>query len=578
MLASQQLLATVKEPPADAEVNSHRLMLRAGLIRQVAAGVYDWLPTGVRILRRVENIVRAEMNRAGAQEVLLPMVQPAELWRQSGRWEQYGKELLRLADRHRRDFCLGPTHEEIITTLVKNELRSYRQLPMNFYQIQTKFRDEIRPRFGVLRGREFIMKDAYSFDLTRADLQRSYDLMYKTYCAIFDRLGLTYRAVAADSGQIGGDVSHEFHVLADSGEDAIAYDPAGDYAANVELTPAPVPANPRAAPREELRLADTPNTKTIDALVQGFKIPIEKTIKTLVVKAAAKNTAGVAGHNLIALLVRGDHELNAAKAEKLPQVASPLRMADKDEIYQAIGAGAGSLGPVNLPIPFIADHTVAAMADFAAGANAEDKHYFGINWARDVALTEVADLRKVVDGDPSPGGGKLTVARGIEVGHIFQLGDKYSRALGATVLDENGASVELQMGCYGIGVTRVIAAAIEQHHDDKGIIWPAAIAPYHIVICPLGHQRDAQVKTAAHELHDALAAAGLEVLLDDRDERPGVMFADSELLGIPHRLVIGAKSLARGVAEYQPRTGDGARDIKLAEAVDIMLKLCTAEN
>ena len=569
MLASQRLLGTLKEIPADAEIVSHQLMLRAGLIRRVAAGIYNWLPTGVNVLRKVERIIREEMNRSGAQEVLLPAVQPAELWQASGRWEEYGPELLRFDDRHGRDFCFGPTHEEVITTLVKNELRSYRQLPANFYQIQTKFRDEIRPRFGVMRGREFIMKDAYSFGADRASLQQVYDLMHQTYCAIFDRLGLRYRAVVADSGSIGGDTSHEFHVLADSGEDAIVFSSVGDYATNLEMAEAPAPAEGRPAATEEMRLVDTPDTKTIKALVENFGLPVEKTIKTLVVEASRES-----GHDLIALLVRGDHELNAVKAEKLAQVASPLRMADEVEIRAAIGAGPGSLGPVNLPVPFIADRSVACMADFGAGANIEDKHYFGINWERDLPAPEVADLRNIVDGDPSPDGkGILSIARGIEVGHIFQLGTKYSKALGATVLDEDGRAVEMEMGCYGIGVTRVIAAAIEQHHDEKGIIWPDAIAPYDAAIVPIGFNRSDKIKQAALNLHAQLQRAGFEVLLDDRSERPGVMFADIELIGIPHRLVVGERGLEKGAVEYRHRATGAEREIPMDSLVQTLLEL-----
>ena len=574
MLTSQRLLGTLKEVPADAEIVSHRLMLRAGLIRRVAAGIYNWLPTGINVLRKVERIIREEMNRSGAQEVLLPAVQPAELWRESGRWEAYGAELLRFSDRHQRDFCLGPTHEEVITTLVKNELRSYRQLPANFYQIQTKFRDEIRPRFGVMRGREFIMKDAYSFGIDRASLQQAYDLMHQTYCAIFDRMGLQYRAVVADSGSIGGDTSLEFHVLADSGEDAVVFSSLGDYATNLEMAAAPPPAQTRPAPAEDLRLVDTPDTKTIAALVEKFALPIEKTIKTLVVEASAETESG---HKLIALLVRGDHELNAVKAAALPQVASPLRMADEGEIRDAIGAGFGSLGPLKLPIPCVADHSVAVMADFGAGANVEDQHYFGINWERDLPLPEVADIRNVVEGDPSPDGrGVLTIARGIEVGHIFQLGAKYSNAMGATVLDEAGNSVEMQMGCYGIGVTRVVAAAIEQHHDDKGIIWPDAIAPYDIAIVPIGFERSEKVKQAALDLHDRLCESGFDVLLDDRNERPGVMFADMELIGIPHRLVVAERGLENGVVEYKHRATGAEREIAIASLAETLLELKSA--
>ena len=580
MLTSQRLLGTLKEVPADAEIVSHQLMLRAGLIRQVAAGIYNWLPTGINVLRKVERIIREEMNRAGAQEVLLPTVQPAELWRESGRWEEYGPELLRLKDRHQRDFCLGPTHEEVITTLLKNEIRSYRQLPANFYQIQTKFRDEIRPRFGVMRGREFIMKDAYSFGVDRAALQQTYDQMYRTYCAIFDRMGLRYRAVVADSGSIGGDTSHEFHVLADSGEDAIAFSTQSDYATNLEMAEAPAPTGGRAKPCEALRLVDTPGIKTIRALVEEFDLPVDKTIKTLVVKASPHSEqSGQSAPALIALLVRGDHTLNAVKAEKLPGVASPLQMAGEAEIRAAIGAGPGSLGPLNLPIPFIADHSVAAMVDFGAGANIQDKHYFGINWERDLPAPMAADLRNVVEGDPSPDGkGTLTIARGIEVGHIFQLGTKYSRALGAAVLDEDGRAVEMEMGCYGIGVTRVVAAAIEQHHDDKGILWPDAIAPYHIAIVPIGFKRSAPVQQAALDLHDQLQRAGFDVLLDDRDERPGVMFADLELIGVPHRLVVGERGLKKGVIEYRHRTTGAEREIPTDALVQTLLEQTDLKN
>ena len=577
MRTSQLLLATLKETPADAEVISHQLMLRAGLIRQVAAGIYNWLPMGMRVLHKVQQIIRQEMDRAGAQEVLLPGVQPAELWRESGRWEQYGPELLRLQDRHSREFCLGPTHEEIITTLVKNEVRSYRQLPLNFYQIQTKFRDEIRPRFGVMRGREFIMKDAYSFHTDQASLQETYDVMYQTYCTIFDRLGLRYRAVTADSGSIGGDTSHEFHVLADSGEDAIAFSTTSGYAANIDLAEAVAPQAKRSPPSRdmtrEMTLVDTPNLITIANLVEQFDIPIEKTIKTLVVKASAQH-ARLREQPIVALLIRGDHQLNALKAEKLDAVARPLKMAEESEIRAAIGAGPGSLGPVNLPIAFIADHSVAAMSDFAAGANIEDKHYFGINWERDVPLGVVADIRNIVEGDPSPDGkGVLTIARGIEVGHIFQLGTKYSNAMGATVVDEAGKAVEMAMGCYGIGVTRVIAAAIEQNHDDQGIIWPDSIAPFDIALVPIGMRKSASVKDKVEEIYSQLENAGFDVLLDDRNERPGVMFADMELIGIPHRLVVGERSLERGVVEYQHRATGTAKEFALGTLIKALSNL-----
>ncbi|WP_423908760.1 proline--tRNA ligase [Candidatus Spongiihabitans sp.] len=577
MRTSQLLLATLKETPADAEVVSHQLMLRAGLIRQVAAGIYNWLPMGMRVLHKVQQIIRQEMDRAGAQEVLLPGVQPAELWRESGRWEQYGPELLRLQDRHSREFCLGPTHEEIITTLVKNEVRSYRQLPLNFYQIQTKFRDEIRPRFGVMRGREFIMKDAYSFHTDQASLQETYDVMYQTYCTIFDRLGLRYRAVTADSGSIGGDTSHEFHVLADSGEDAIAFSTTSGYAANIDLAEAVAPQAKRSPPSRdmtrEMTLVDTPNLRTIANLVEQFDIPIEKTIKTLVVKASAQH-AKLREQPIVALLVRGDHQLNALKAEKLDAVARPLKMAEESEIRAAIGAGPGSLGPVNLPIAFIADHSVAAMSDFAAGANIEDKHYFGINWGRDVSPGMVADIRNIVEGDPSPDGkGTLTIARGVEVGHIFQLGTKYSNAMGATVVDEAGKAVEMAMGCYGIGVTRVIAAAIEQNHDDQGIIWPDSIAPFDIALVPIGMRKSASVKDKVEEIYSQLENAGFDVLLDDRNERPGVMFADMELIGIPHRLVVGERSLERGVVEYHHRATGTEKEFALGTLIKALSNL-----
>ena len=569
MRTSKLLLATLKETPTDAEVISHKLMLRAGLIRGVAAGIYSWLPMGMRVLNKVEAIVREEMDRAGAQQVLLPGVQPAELWNVSGRWQEYGPELLRMKDRHGRDFCLGPTHEEVITSLVRNEIRSYRQLPMNFYQIQTKFRDEIRPRFGVMRGREFIMKDAYSFHTTQASLQETYDVMYGTYCAIFDRLGLRYRAVAAHSGSIGGDTSHEFHVLADSGEDAIAFSSDGQYAANIDLAEAVAPKAKRGPAEQEMVLVDTPDVRTIADLVERFNLPIEKNIKTLVVEASDQCETTV-----VALLVRGDHELNPIKAEKLCQVASPLKMADKEVIRDVIGAGPGSLGPVNLPIPFIIDRSVAAMSDFGAGANVDDKHYFGINWDRDVTPGEVADIRNVVEGDPSPdGNGTITIARGVEVGHIFQLGTKYSKTMNATVLNESGRSVEMTMGCYGIGVTRVIAAAIEQNHDDRGIIWPESIAPFQVAIVPVGIRKSDSVRNTVDALYHELQQAGFEVLLDDRDERPGVMFADIELLGIPHRVTVGQRGLERGIVEYHHRASGRDENVPVESLVHTLTGL-----
>ena len=558
MRTTQFPLNTLKESPSDAEIISHQLMLRAGLTRKLAAGLYTWLPMGLRVLRKVERIVREEMNKAGALEVLMPSVQPSELWQESGRWEQYGPELLRITDRHNRDFCYGPTHEEIITELARNELRSYKQLPINYYQIQTKFRDEIRPRFGIMRAREFLMKDAYSFHLDQESLQQTYDQMYQAYSNIFSRCGLDFRPVAADTGSIGGSASHEFHVLADSGEDAIAFSTESDFAANVELAEAVAPDQERAAPSAEMRLVDTPDAKTIQELVDQFELPIEKTVKTLVVAASEEIDA-----DLVALLVRGDHELNEIKAEKLPEVAEPIRFAEEEEIRNTISAGPGSLGPVKLSIPVIADRSVAVMSDFSAGANEDGKHYFDINWERDVDLPQIADLRNVQEGDTSPDGkGNLTIARGVEVGHIFQLGQKYSSAMKCEVLDENGKAVTTTMGCYGIGVSRVVAAAIEQNHDDKGIVWPAALAPFHVAIVPMRMDKSEVVREAAENLEKELTAAGIDVLFDDRDARPGVMFADIELLGIPHRVVIGEKSLADGKVEYRARQESENRFIK----------------
>lgn len=549
MRASRYLLATVKETPADAVVISHQLMLRAGMIRKLASGLYSWLPTGLRVLQKVEQIIREEMNNAGAQEVLMPVTQPIDLWDESGRASNFGPELLRFTDRHGNGFCLGPTHEEVITDLARNELHSYKQLPMNFYQIQTKFRDETRPRFGVMRSREFIMKDAYSFHLDHASLEDTYQIMYDAYCRIFDRLGLNYRAVAADTGSIGGSGSHEFHVLAQSGEDAIAFSDSSSYAANVELAEA-IAEGERAAPEKPLQLQDTPDAKTIADLVSQFQLPIERTVKTLVVAASE-----AAGGGLIALLVRGDHELNELKAEKLPQVAAPLRFATDEEIWEAIGAGPGSLGPLNLPIPCLADRSVAVMSDFAAGANIDGKHYFGINWERDLPLPDTADLRDVVEGDPSPDGqGRLTIKRGIEVGHIFQLGTKYSEALKATVLDENGKSLPMPMGCYGIGVTRVVAAAIEQNFDERGIIWPEAIAPFQIALIPVNLKKSPRERELCEQLYQQLTEAGFEVLYDDREkERLGVKLSDAELIGIPHRVVVAERGLDDNTVEYRAR-------------------------
>jgi prolyl-tRNA synthetase len=567
MRASQLLIATLKETPADAEVISHQLMLRAGMIRRLTSGLYTWLPLGLRTLRKVETIVREEMNNAGAQEVLMPAVQPAELWQESGRWEEYGPELLRLKDRHARDYCVGPTHEEVITDLVRKEIASYKQLPINFYQIQTKFRDEIRPRFGVMRSREFIMKDAYSFHLDETSLKETYQGMYDAYTRIFNRLGLDFRPVIADNGSIGGTGSHEFHVLADSGEDDIVFSDGSDYAANMEKAeaiPAPLGSDAlREAPREDMRLVDTPDTKTIAALVEQFGLPIEKTIKTLIVKGA--------DGQLIALLVRGDHELNEVKAENLPQVATPLTMASEEEIRAVVGAGPGSLGPVGLDLPIIIDRSVALMSDFGAGANTDDKHYFGINWERDTPLPEIADLRNVVDGDPSPDGqGTLSIKRGIEVGHVFQLGQKYSQAMNASVLGDNGKTSHPWMGCYGIGITRVVAAAIEQNHDDAGIIWPNAIAPFQVALVPMNAHKSQRVREESERLYQALSAAGLDVLLDDRDTRPGVKFADLELMGIPHRLVIGDRSLDNGELEYKGRRDSDATMVPAEQIIDFL--------
>ncbi|SEI65560.1 prolyl-tRNA synthetase [Allopseudospirillum japonicum] len=546
MRATQLLISTLKETPADAEVISHQLMLRAGMIRKHGAGLYTWLPLGLRVLRKVEKIVREEMDRSGAQEVLMPAIQPAELWQESGRWEQYGKELLRVQDRHERDFCVGPTHEEVITDLIRKEVRSYRQLPANFYQIQTKFRDEIRPRFGVMRAREFIMKDAYSFHLDEASLKQTYQVMYDTYTSIFTRLGLAFRAVMADNGSIGGSGSHEFHVLADSGEDDIVFSDTSSYAANIEKAEALVTKAKADAPQETLRLQETPNSKTIADLVKDFHVPIERTVKTLIVRAAEGG--------LIALIVRGDHELNEIKAANLPEVAAPLTWVEEEEIRAQVGAGCGSLGPLDLPMPVIVDRAVAVMSDFSAGANRDGFHYFGINWERDLPLPQVADLRNVVAGDISPDGeGQLQIKRGIEVGHIFQLGTKYSEAMKATILDEQGQQRPMMMGCYGIGVTRVVAAAIEQNHDEQGIIWPDAIAPFHIALVPMNAHKSELVRETSERLYQELTSAGFDVLLDDRDERPGVKFADLELMGIPHRLVIGERSLKQGQIEYKGR-------------------------
>lgn len=563
MRTSHYFLSTLKETPADAEIVSHQLMLRAGMIRKLASGLYDWMPTGVRVLRKIEKIVREEMDNAGSLEISMPVVQPADLWQESGRWEQYGPELLRFTDRGERPFVLGPTHEEVVTDIVRNEITSYKQLPLNLYQIQTKFRDEVRPRFGVMRSREFIMKDAYSFHISQESLQETYDRMYQAYSNIFTRIGLDFRPVLADTGSIGGSASHEFQVLADSGEDDIVFSTASDYAANIELAEAVMPATPRSPATEELRLVDTPNAKTIAELVEQFNLPIEKTVKTLIVHATEES-----GHKLVALLVRGDHELNEIKAEKCSIVASPLVFATEEEIRQAVNAGPGSLGPINLPLPIIIDRAVSVMSDFGAGANIDGKHYFGINWERDLPLAEMADIRNVVEGDPSPDGkGTLLIKRGIEVGHIFQLGKKYSEALKATVQNEEGHNQVVTMGCYGIGITRIVAAAIEQNHDARGIIWPDAIAPFQVAILPMNMHRSYRVKEVAEKLYADLRAQGIDVLFDDRKERPGVMFADMELIGVPHTIVIGDRNLDNEQVEYKARRSDDKSLVNVNDVV-----------
>ncbi|WP_394127602.1 proline--tRNA ligase [Vibrio hepatarius] len=564
MRTSNYLLSTLKETPNDAEVVSHQLMLRAGMIRKLASGLYTWLPTGLRVLRKVENIVRQEIDNAGAVETLMPVVQPFELWEETGRSEKMGPELLRFTDRHTRPFVLSPTAEEVITSLVRNEVSSYKQLPLNLYQIQTKFRDERRPRFGVMRAREFCMMDAYSFDIDKAGLEQSYQAMHDAYCKAFDRMGLEYRPVLADSGAIGGSGSQEFHVLAESGEDLIAFSTESDYAANIEKAEAAAPAGERAQPTQEMTLVDTPNAKTIAELVEQFDMPIEKTVKTLFVKASDEVDA-----DIIALIIRGDHELNEVKAENLPQVAAPLEMATEEEIRALIGAGPGSLGPVGLELPFIVDRTVAMMSDFGAGANVDDKHYFGINWGRDVELGQIEDLRNVVEGDPSPcGQGTLMLKRGIEVGHIFQLGNVYSQAMNCGVLGPDGKNVILEMGCYGIGVSRVVASAIEQNHDKYGIIWPDALAPFQVAIVPMNMHKSEEVKEAAEKLYAELTAMGIEVLFDDRKERPGVMFSDMELIGVPHTIVIGDRSMKEGNFEYKNRRNGEKTAVAMADIVE----------
>jgi prolyl-tRNA synthetase len=562
MRLSSYPINTLRDVPADAEVVSHQLMLRASLIRRLAGGLFTWLPIGLRVLRKVENIVREEMNRAGAFEVLMPTLQPAELWQESGRWEQFGPELLRFTDRHDRPFCYGPTHEEVITDIARRELKSYRQLPVNFYQIQTKFRDEIRPRFGVMRAREFTMKDAYSFHLDEASLEEGYQAMYRAYTRIFERMQLKFRAVRADTGSIGGNASQEFHVLADSGEDAIAFSDGDDYAANVEMAEALAPTGARGAATQAMQKVATPGAKTIADLAAFLKVPASQTLKALFVESSE---GGV-----VALVVRGDHELNAVKAQKLPGVCSPLKMATAEQVRAAMGCEPGYLGPVGLAagIRLYADRAAARMSDFVCGANEKDMHLTGVNWGRDLPEPETVDIRNVVAGDPSPTGkGTLGIARGIEVGHIFQLGRKYSEAMNATVLDEQGKSVVMFMGCYGIGVTRVVAAAIEQNHDERGIIWPEPIAPFHVSLIPINLQKSERVREVSERLYAELGAAGFDVLLDDRDARPGVKFADDELLGTPHRIVVGDKGLERGVVEYKRRRDGDAAEVPVDSIV-----------
>jgi len=569
MRSSRFLIATLKETPSDAEVISHQLMLRAGMIRKMASGLYNWLPMGLRVLRQVEKIVREEMNKSGAMEVLMPVVQPAELWEESGRWQQYGPELLRMTDRHDRAFCLGPTHEEVITDLIRNEIRSYKQLPANFYQIQTKFRDEIRPRFGVMRSREFIMKDAYSFHTSTESLQETYDVMHATYCNIFTRLGLQFRPVLADTGSIGGAFSHEFHVLADSGEDDIAFSNASDYAANIEKAEALPPSTPRAAAQHVLQEVATPGKHSIDDVCEFLKVSPQQTVKTLIVLGEVREDKT---QPLVALVLRGDHELNEIKAEKLTGIASPLTLAPEARIKAELGVGVGSLGPVGLKISVIVDHSAANLADFVCGANKDGFHLTGVNWERDATVPMAADIRNVITGDPSPcGKGTLEIKRGIEVGHIFQLGTKYSEAMKAKVLDVNGKEQTMIMGCYGIGVTRVVASAIEQNFDENGIIWADSIAPFHIAIVPINMQKSPAVAAKCEELYAQLQEAGFDVLLMDEDKaRLGTMLADTDLMGIPHRIVIGDRGLEAGSIEYKGRRDAEKQEIAAADILTFL--------
>lgn len=565
MYLSKFQITTLKETPSDAEITSHQLMLRAGLIRKLASGLYTWLPLGLRIMRKVENIVREEMDKAGALELLMPAVQPSELWEESGRWEQYGPELLRLKDRHGREFCFGPTHEEIITDLASKELSSYKQLPITYYQIQTKFRDEVRPRFGVMRSREFIMKDAYSFHSDQESLQDTYDVMYQAYNKIFTRLGLEFRAVMADSGSIGGNSSHEFHVLADSGEDAIAFSSEGDYAANVEKAETLISDTPRPASSIEMTTVDTPDQHSIEDISQFLSVEESQCLKTLLVTGSEEDT-------VVALVLRGDHELNEIKTSHLGDVASPLTFATDEQIQKAAGCSAGSLGPVGLNIKIFADHAALQCADFVCGANEDGKHLSGVNWERDCAIPAAADLRNIVEGDASPDGkGTLSIVRGIEVGHIFQLGTKYSEAMNANVLNENGKATTMTMGCYGIGVSRIVAAAIEQNHDENGIIWSKGLAPFDVAIAPINMQKSEEVSNAAIKLHDELIAAGLDVLLYDEKARLGGMLADLDLIGIPHRVVIGDRGLKENKVEYKSRGEKESQDIALDDIFNFLI-------
>jgi len=570
MRTSRYLLATTKETPADAVVISHQLMLKAGMIRKLASGLYNWLPLGLRVLQKVSRIIREEMDRSGALEVSMPVVQPAELWEESGRWDVMGDELQRLKDRHERDFCLGPTHEEVITDLVRNEVNSYKQLPMNIYQIQTKFRDERRPRFGVMRSREFIMKGAYSFHLNKESLDDTYQLMYDTYSRIFSRFGFKFRAVEADSGNIGGSKSHEFHVLADSGEDEIVFSDQGNYAANIEMACALAPGFNRPEPTAEKALVATPGVKTIDEVCQLLDVAAQQTIKTLIVHGESDEESG---ESLVALVLRGDHQLNEVKAAKIAGIASPLTFATDEQISSSLNCQPGSIGPVAAPITVIVDRDAAVLADFVCGANQQSHHFTGVNWERDARIDRIEDIRNVMEGDRSPdGNGSLSLKRGIEVGHIFQLGSKYSEAMNATVLDENGKSTVMEMGCYGIGVSRIVAAAIEQCHDDKGIIWPDNIAPFHVVIIPLNAHKSEQVTQVSENLYEQLQKAGIDVLLDDRDRKtsPGVKFADMELIGIPHRLVVSDRGLENGQVEYKKRGEEDSQDIPVEDVMGFL--------